>query len=234
MSTKWTERQWLKCDQVLPLLSGGLRRLSEQSVVGVSNRKLRCLMSHFTNLVMENSGDESSLQVAEIMGDWAEGKLNRQELQDRLHDHYDRNPNFAAFGGPFPGVHYGLDLYEDVESVVFWVLKMISGLATEDEVLEQLARDRKLKKTSQGMFMIFEDVIGNPFRPVIFDPRWRTADVVGLARAIYEDRVFDRMPILADALMDAGCEDEQVIAHCRDAGPHARGCWVVDGVLEKE
>jgi hypothetical protein len=73
-----------------------------------------------------------------------------------------------------------------------------------------------------------------PFRPVTFDPRWRTSDVVGLARAVYEDRLFDRLPILADALMDAGCEDEDVLGHCRNDGPHTRGCWVVDVLLGKK
>ena len=59
-----------------------------------------------------------------------------------------------------------------------------------------------------------------------------SADVVGLARTIYADRAFDRLPLLADALMDAGCADEQVLGHCREAGPHARGCWVVDMILD--
>ena len=72
----------------------------------------------------------------------------------------------------------------------------------------------------------------NP-RPVAFDPRWRTADAVGLARGMYEDRALDRLPLLADALMDAGCADEQVLGHCRSEGPHVRGCWVVDLVLGK-
>jgi hypothetical protein len=77
-------------------------------------------------------------------------------------------------------------------------------------------------------------VFGNPFRPVTFDARWRTSDVVGLAQAIYDDKAFERMPILGDALMDAGCEDEQIIGHCRGDGPHVRGCWVVDLVLGRE
>jgi hypothetical protein len=81
---------------------------------------------------------------------------------------------------------------------------------------------------------LIRDLFANPFRPVAFDPRWRTSDVVGLARAIYDDRAFDRLPILADALMDAGCDDEQILAHCRSDGPHVRGCWVVDLVLGKE
>jgi hypothetical protein len=79
------------------------------------------------------------------------------------------------------------------------------------------------------------DLFGPPFFGSFgLDPRWRTADVTGLAFAIHEDRAFDRLPILADALMDAGCDDEQVIGHCRSEGPHVRGCWVVDLVLGKE
>jgi hypothetical protein len=80
---------------------------------------------------------------------------------------------------------------------------------------------------------LVREVVGNPFRPVTFDQQWRTSDTVGLAQAIYDDKAFERMPILADALMDAGCEEEQIIGHCRGVGPHVRGCWVVDLVLAK-
>ncbi|HVL15106.1 MAG TPA: hypothetical protein VM529_21220, partial [Gemmata sp.] len=66
------------------------------------------------------------------------------------------------------------------------------------------------------------------------DPAWRTSTVVALAEGIYDDRAFDRLPILADALQDAGCDSADILNHCRDAGPHARGCWVVDLVLGKQ
>jgi len=73
------------------------------------------------------------------------------------------------------------------------------------------------------------DVFGNPFRPVSVEPVWLTSTVVALAEGIYQEKAFDRMPILADALQDAGCENEVVLAHCRDENPvHVRGCWVVD------
>jgi hypothetical protein len=82
--------------------------------------------------------------------------------------------------------------------------------------------------------VVFRCVFGNPFRPVAFEPEWRTSDVVALARGIYDARAFDRMPILADALQDAGCDNDDILTHCRDTGsPHARGCWVVDRVLGK-
>jgi hypothetical protein len=81
---------------------------------------------------------------------------------------------------------------------------------------------------------LLRDIVGNPFRPAAVDPRWRTAEAVELARAIYDDRAFDRLPLLADALRDAGCTDEVILAHCRSEGPHARGCWVVDLLLGRE
>lgn len=94
---------------------------------------------------------------------------------------------------------------------------------------------------------LLRDIFGNPFRipPArskwrhggganALDPREPTPAVRGLAVEIYADRAFELMPVLGDALADAGCEDEAVLAHCRGEGPPARGCWVVDLVLGKQ
>jgi hypothetical protein len=81
--------------------------------------------------------------------------------------------------------------------------------------------------------MLLRDLFGNPFRPVTANLAWLTATVVALARGIYDERAFDRMPILADALQDAGCDNADVLDHCRGPGPHVRGCWVVDMLLGK-
>lgn len=80
---------------------------------------------------------------------------------------------------------------------------------------------------------LLSDVFGNPFRPVVAAPSWLTSTVLDLAKGIYEDGAFDRLPILADALQDAGCDNDGVLAHCRGDGPHARGCWVVDLLLAR-
>jgi len=74
---------------------------------------------------------------------------------------------------------------------------------------------------------------GNPFRPVAFSPEWRTSTAVALATQMHESRDFGAMPILADALQDAGCDNDDILNHCRGDGPHVRGCWVVDLVLGK-
>jgi hypothetical protein len=78
------------------------------------------------------------------------------------------------------------------------------------------------------------DIFGNPFRPVTFSPDWRTETAVALARQMYESRDFSAMPILADALQDAGCDSADILDHSRGSSPHVRGCWVVDLVLGKE
>jgi hypothetical protein len=80
---------------------------------------------------------------------------------------------------------------------------------------------------------LIRDIFGNPFRPITFSPDWLTSAVVALAQHMYESRDFSAMPILADALQDAGCENADVLDHCRKSGEHVRGCWVVDLVLEK-
>ncbi len=79
------------------------------------------------------------------------------------------------------------------------------------------------------------DIFGNPFRPVVFEPAWQSDTALSLAKHLYESRDFSAMPILADALQDAGCEHADILTHCRDETlTHARGCWVVDLVLGKE
>jgi hypothetical protein len=77
----------------------------------------------------------------------------------------------------------------------------------------------------------------NPFRPApAIAPAWLAwngGTVRKLAEAIYEDQAFDRLPVLADALEDAGCSDADLLGHLRGPGPHARGCWAVDLLLGK-
>jgi hypothetical protein len=70
-------------------------------------------------------------------------------------------------------------------------------------------------------------------RPIALDPTWLTSNVTALAQAIYDDRAFDRMPILGNTLEDAGCDNADILNHCRQPGVHVRGCWVVDLVLGK-
>jgi hypothetical protein len=93
----------------------------------------------------------------------------------------------------------------------------------------------KRERAAQSLLM--RDIFGNPFRPPPApDPswlRWGDGTVPNLARAVYEGRAFERLPILADALEEAGCIHADVLGHLRGGGPHAVGCWALDWVLGK-
>jgi hypothetical protein len=102
---------------------------------------------------------------------------------------------------------------------------------TESNKRLKHAKELAAKLAEQATWV--RDIFGNPFRPVKFHKKWRTDTAASLARQMYESREFSAMPILADALQDAGCDNEEVLSHCRGAGPHVRGCWVVDLVLGK-
>jgi hypothetical protein len=75
------------------------------------------------------------------------------------------------------------------------------------------------------------DLLGPPSEPADIQPAWLSWNdgiVLKLARAIYDEHTFDRLPVLADALEEAGCTDAVLLDHCRHPGEHARGCWLVD------
>ena len=103
------------------------------------------------------------------------------------------------------------------------MLEAIGGSPVTPDVAEEFVQCRLLR-----------DIFGNPFRPVVADPAWLTPTAVAIATAIYADRAFDRMPILADALEEAGCVNADLLLHCCGAGPHVRGYWIVDLLLGKE
>ena len=80
---------------------------------------------------------------------------------------------------------------------------------------------------------ILRDIIGNPFRPVTLDPSWVTPGVARLAQAIFDERAFDRLAELADALEETACTNPEILGHCRRPGRHVRGCWVIDLALAR-
>ncbi len=110
------------------------------------------------------------------------------------------------------------------------------GCAAAENVAEQdydsVVESGRLRAANEHCCFI-RCVFGNPFRSVAVQSSWLTSTVLELARQMYESRDFSPMPILADALQDAGCDSDDILNHCRGAGPHVRGCWVVDLILGK-
>jgi hypothetical protein len=120
-------------------------------------------------------------------------------------------------------IHIAHDLWADFYDYAF------------DNLGKESDYDLSVLREDPSIFLptVMREIFGNPFRSVVFDPEWRTATSVALAHEMYDSRDFSAMPILADALQSAGCDNEDILNHCRGEGPHIRGCWVVDVVLGK-
>jgi hypothetical protein len=124
----------------------------------------------------------------------------------------------------------------DIDPIdVFHLIDQISYLSGHSQnnfkvgaTFDKAVLEKGIAIENERQCRLLRDIFGNPFRPVAVEPSWLTSDVRILAEGIYQDRAFDRMPILADALQDAGCDSEGVLNHCREPGEHVRGCWVVD------
>ena len=160
------------------------------------------------------------LAVLELAERYADGDATRKELEAG------RGTYEAARRRPGPVGDFSLGLSTDDSLADMWRAFVI------DQKREYAPGDADYELV-RGRFRVLEDLVGPDPLPA-FDPAWRTSTVVALAQGMYESRDFSPMPILADALQDAGCEDETILGHCRDPEQtHVRGCWVIDLVLGK-
>jgi len=94
--------------------------------------------------------------------------------------------------------------------------------------------EEQLAEANQRAAELIREVFGNPFRPPVIDPSWllwNHGAVKHIAEHIATSGNFSDMPILADALEDAGCCDEELLRHCREERTHVPGCWALDAVL---
>jgi hypothetical protein len=164
--------------------------------------------------------DKQSKRAIELAERFAEGLASTTELE-RMWNEVRGHALCGAVCGPISSA--AAQTPSQAVAVVAW--------AAEEK--QKGAYDAVFKDESSAQADLVRDIFGNPFRPVSFSPEWRTSTAVALARQMYESRDFGAMPILADALQDAGCDSEEVLNHCRGPGPHVRGCWVVDLVLGK-
>jgi hypothetical protein len=107
-----------------------------------------------------------------------------------------------------------------------------TAVGRRDATAYEAARGAAAEERSAQSSLV-RDIFGNPFRAVALSSGWLTTNVLALARQMYESRDFSALPILADALQDAGCADPDLLGHLRSPGPHVRGCWALDLILGK-
>jgi hypothetical protein len=201
-----TEQEWLACTDPMPML--------ELLRGKVSDRKMRLFAVTCLKKLWALLSDERSRRAVEVVGAYVEGRATDDDMW-RVRD----------------------EAFEAVRDDIFCSLRfmaaditLLSGLA---KIADACLQDLRKYPASDAPAVLLE-VFGNPFRPVTVNPAWRTLNVTALAQSIYDNRTFDRLPILADALEDAGCDNADILNHCRQPGEHVRGCWVVDLVLGKE
>jgi hypothetical protein len=228
-----TEEEWLAAK--FPQPEEMLNSLGPSA----SPRKLRLFMVACARRVLPTEPDEAMIEALDVAERFADALAKSKDLRRARESLTATQPARAKRWNPLYSGH--------VRSVPAWHAnrEQIARGAREGAGCCAWSSTRRAWAGSVAMTYpddefaaqaaLLRDIFGNPFRPVALDPAWLTSDVVALARGIYEEKAFDRMPILADALQDAGCANEDVLNHCRDANAaHVRGCWVVDLLLGKE
>jgi len=205
-----------------------------------TDRKKLLLVAHLLRQVADQLTSPVFLEAIEAGEKYADGLISFNDCWTANHDAYEvfdttEIPDEAAFDAANCAQHYIYEQNETAEMVVRAAGSRAARLAGPNAQNADKARDAAQHGMKSLIRRLINEVHGNPFRPVAFAPEWRTDTAIALARTMYESREFGAMPILADALQDAGCDNDDILNHCRDAAQvHVRGCWVVDLVLGKE
>ncbi len=249
-----TEAEWLACDDAGELI------WHVENTASKRKRKLRLLAVALCARVGRLMTDKRSLNavevaerfadanatLSELAASFAEAHAAVDEIESSLRDaNGDVNVNAESAAAcaaqctanpDFLPTHEPTFLSAPVASVGIWArmaagsdLNQRTGGKTDWKVGELME--------SHAQVALLRCIFGNPFRPVRVAPSWLTwngGTVPKLAQAIYDERRFADLPILADALEEAGCTDAAILDHCRQLGEHVRGCWVVDLCLGKK
>ena len=208
-----TEAEWLACtnpQRMLFFLRGR-----------ASDRKLRLFACAYCRLQWNLLTDERSRKAVEMAEEYADGLVSEAECRE-------------AAGAALAVDQTNLpELYAYAATAAWYTIyykaEVAAGTTCDADAMEWYAEHEK----EMPHPMLLREVFGNPFRPVVVDSAWQTAGVISLAEEIYRARAFERMPMLAVALEQAGCDSQEMLNHCREVREHFVGCWVIDLLLGK-
>ena len=230
-----TEQEWLECKDPLKMLVflrvkmlGLLREAVSEKVSDRKPRLLGCACCHRLWHLLSDERSRKALSIAER---YADGEVSAEKLgyawgdARRAAQVAHRQERQTAEGAAMYAVAMlcQADIGRALEAV---------HLAAGCEAYS--LGHARLADIHNEQIPLLRDLFGNPFQPVALDSALRTPAVVQLARSLYEEKRFEDLPVLADALEEAGCQDATVLEHCRGPGPHVKGCWVLDLLLGKE
>ena len=238
-----TERQWLASKD--PRAMQNFLVAEHESRRKIGRRRLRlfaCACVRGIWPLLRHPGSRQALYYAEL---YADGQTTEHDLATATNQAKvavrSEYPNYSALSLPHgqaaQAAGHAVSKRYDLgnhPSVVHASFAAVWAWAYNEAVNDKGAVDRLCELRQAVHADWLRDVFGNPFRPASFSPKWRTDTAVALAQQMYESREFDAMPILADALQDAGCDNNEILTHCRDTAlTHVRGCWVLDLVLNR-
>lgn len=221
-----TEEEWQTCT-----VSKDMVAFLRNKVTLRKNRLFSAACCRRVWHLYRNPAIEAAIRVGEL---FADGKASEEERRAALKTIHGARAQAASgsarqsalqaagFTCMAPSASWPLPGGSDVFSA------LTAGIS--DPVRLAAARERE----ERAQCDLLRDLFSHLFYRGEFAARWRTRDVIGLATTIYEELAFAQLPVLGDALEEAGCEVGVILGHLRGAGVHARGCWVVDLVLERE
>jgi hypothetical protein len=236
--TRMNETSWLCCTD-----PGLLLRFHERQL---SARKLRLFACACTRRVWPLLMRESARNAVLTAERYADGEVGRGELQSA------KVAVRKALGATPLGTPWEEALMaalqattEEIGSYSAATCARSAAVALDAAWRQQFAR-ADLAPDKERMHLgapdecawqcqILRDLV--PYHAAALDPAWllwEGGQVLSLARTVYEERRWQDLPVLADALEEAGCRDEQILEHCRGPGPHVRGCWLVDQIIARE
>jgi hypothetical protein len=224
-----TESEWLACTDPTAML-GFLRGK-------VSGRKLRLFAAACCRRAWHHLTDERSRRAVEVAERLADGEATTKERADAA-----RSARYVtARSGGAASWYAAASRYAVAATGYAAEYKAIGAAWNASEAVARHAGQREARPAEEkAQVALLRDIFGNPFRPVPLTPAWRTAEVLPLAQAAYDQRGLPagtldpaRLAVLADALEEAGCSDAGLLGHLRGPGPHVRGCWAVDLLLGK-
>lgn len=221
-----TEQEWLACTDLTLMSTFLWNRATE--------RKLRLFACACCYRIWHLIQDERSRKAVLVAERHADGFATERELADAH-----RQAQEAAKRSPTPGGRRPFDAdavccltLPNNETTAYGFSTYWFRTTAGNAAYAVSIKDIQIEQSEQ--LGILHDIFGNPFRPVTLESSWLTPTVTALAKTIYQDRAFDNLPILADALEEGGCNNAEILGHCRGPEPHCRGCFVVDLLLGKK
>jgi hypothetical protein len=233
-----TATQWLSCNDLTKALAF-LRRSHKAAQTKAGRRKLRllacaCCRALFWHVPVL----DCYRQVVKSSERFADGLMTRAELSEVVarcpspHQLPNRRKEDEIYFASWAMSETGRVMVKYAVAYSVYRLAFVRDFSRARTLPPRTAALVWTKRLCD----LLRDIFGNPFRPEVIDAAWllwKDGAVAKIAHSIYADRDFESLPVLADALEEAGCSNAAILSHCRTPAEHARGCWVLDLLLGK-